>query len=139
MNLRHKTAPYSTSPSAPTRWLKGKGYLKGRILDFGCGHGRDCRYLHCGGYDPYWRPKRPKGKYDTVLCTYVFNVIESEKERNQVLKQIGRLLRVGGHAFITVRRDLKRTGYTSTGSFHGIVHLDLKSIHKTKNYEIYEL
>ena len=85
--------------------------LRGRILDYGCGHGSDVKYLEMSGmdvsgYDPYWLPEEPVGSYDTITCTYVLNVVGIDQEK-EIIERIRRLLSPGGRAFLTVRRDLK--------------------------------
>ena len=81
INHPYLTAIRQTTLSAPTRYLLQHGMLKGRILDFGCGFGFDADELKrqgydIAGYDYYYRPKYPEGKFDTILCNYVLNVLE---------------------------------------------------------------
>ena len=77
----HKTAITRTKMSAPVKFLKGQGLLQGRTLDYGCGKGFDADVLQCSKYDPHFSPELPKGKFDTIICNYVLNVIESEVVR----------------------------------------------------------
>ena len=94
--------------SAPVKFLKGQGLLQGRTLDYGCGKGFDADVLQCSKYDPHFSPELPKGKFDTIICNYVLNVIESEVVRLHTLEQIRLLLKPQGKAYITVRRDIKQ-------------------------------
>jgi len=107
----HKTAIRRNKASAPLSRLHGLGLLRGRILDYGCGHGGDVRYMKLHdmdvcGYDPYWSPDLPIGSYDTITCTYVLNVVDVEEEK-AVIERTRQLLSPGGKVFFSVRRDLK--------------------------------
>lgn len=82
INHPYLTAIKRTSLSVPTRYLLQHNLLKGRILDFGCGYGFDTDELKRQGYNItgydyyYYRPEYPVGKFDTILCNYVLNVLE---------------------------------------------------------------
>lgn len=140
------TAITRSKMSAPTKHLADKRLLKGRILDFGCGKGFDTDYLKQSGlditgYDPFFRPNLPQGLFDTIICNYVLNVLEVDKEE-EVLKTIKSYLNKEGIAYITVRRDIKKEGYRKHGkgyTYQRNVELTLPSIFKTKSYEIYQL
>jgi 2-polyprenyl-3-methyl-5-hydroxy-6-metoxy-1,4-benzoquinol methylase len=125
--------------SAPAAWLQGQGLITGRVLDYGCGHGADADALGADGWDPYWRPRANLGRYNTVLCTYVLNVLEDESAREEVIAAISRCLFPGGTAYITVRRDLTGPVHTSKGTFQDLVYLDLPSVRRTSGYETYAL
>ncbi len=68
--------------------LIGKGMS---VLDYGCGHGADVRYLQskkirARGWDPHYAPdKRGLQSADVVHLGYVLNVIEKPDERAQAL------------------------------------------------------
>ena len=147
-NQPHLTAIHRTEKSLPTRTLLKKGLLKGRILDFGCGHGVDTDELReegydIVGYDNYYRAKLPTGKFDTIICHYVLNVLE-RAEQTEVLMQISELLKPSGNAYFSVRRDLKdNIGFR----FHHIhkawtyqtnVVLPYTTIYKNTSFEIYQ-
>ena len=126
----HMTAIARRKPSAPVAALFKDNALRGRILDYGCGRGSDVAYLNahrieCSpvveGFDPHFSPSMPQGKFDTILCTYVLNVIEDYEERRRVLHRIADALAPGGVAYVTVRRDLDETGRTSKGTWQGII------------------
>ena len=111
MITSHKTAIRRNKASAPLSRLHSLGLLRGRILDYGCGHGSDIRYMKLHdmdvcGYDPYWAPNLPRGLYDTITCTYVLNVVDVEEEK-AVIERTRQLLSPGGRVFFSVRRDLK--------------------------------
>jgi SAM-dependent methyltransferase len=124
----HKTAIKRKRLSAPARYLKEAGLLKGRILDFGCGRGFDADALGAEGFDPYYRTQMPDGKFDTIICIYVLNVIPLDAQ-TETLIQISRKLRRGGKAYIAVRRDLRKEGLTSKGTYQRHVQLEWKVLH----------
>lgn len=112
--------------SRPTQFLQKKGLLKGRILDYGCGHGKDCDILGCEGYDPYYRPEKPEGHFDTIFCQYVLNVLPNLEDRQSVLDEIAVILKPEGKGYITVRSDKRNlNGFTSKGTWQGFIELDL--------------
>ena len=66
------------------------------VLDYGCGRGNDPRLLQeqgiaCTGWDPEYFPEGPRVSADVVNLGYVLNVIESAKERVEVLNDAWRL------------------------------------------------
>jgi hypothetical protein len=124
--------------SAPVKWLQNHGLLNGRILDYGSGRGFDADALKADRYDPYWHPIRPNGKFDTIICNYVLNVVNEETQMN-IIKDIQALLKKGGVAYISVRRDLKGKTRKVNRSIQRWVELDFPSIHKTGDYEIYKV
>jgi 2-polyprenyl-3-methyl-5-hydroxy-6-metoxy-1,4-benzoquinol methylase len=70
--------------------------FKGRILDYGCGFGFDTEDLKQKGfdiigYDNYYRPSFPEGKFDTIICNYVLNVLEPYAQA-EVLMNVSNLL-----------------------------------------------
>jgi len=122
--------------STPTRWLKENNLLKGRVLDYGCGRGKDAKVLGFDKYDLFWWPKRPTGKYDTIICNYVLNVVTEDVEK-EILKDVKSLLKPDGKAYFSVRRDC-RTGQTSKKTYQRIVDMDLPIIKKSsRQFVIY--
>jgi len=129
------TAIQRTRAPEPLRWLNNHNLIKGRALDYGSG--RQCWYdMVC--YDPYWRPVKLSGLFDTITCNYVLNVVPQATQRS-VLNKIHRLLRPGGTAYITVRRDIPRAGKQGRGTFQRYIKLGLPSIRRTSGYEIYKM
>ena len=143
----HLTAKERDKESYPTRWLIRNGLLKGNVLDYGCGYGKDVDFikttgLRCSGYDPHYAPDYPVQKFDTIICQYVLNVLLPE-EQADVLMSISELLKPKGRAYFTVRRDLKRTGYRQhfvhkLKTFQCNVVLPYQSILHNDFCEIYE-
>lgn len=139
-NKAHLTAIARTKPSNPVKYLYDSSKLNGRVLDFGCGRGADVRFLGCTGYDPHYSPEYPVGPFDTIVCNFVLNVIESDVERDGVLTKINDLLSADGVAYITVRNDKKRLhGETSKGTWQGLVELPFPQEKKTADWIMYRM
>lgn len=134
----HKTAITRKAPSVPMRYLYKQNLLRGKTLDYGCGKGFDAEYFKMDKYDPYYSPSKPKGKYNTITCNYVFNVIEPEKEP-LLLNEISQYLEEGGVAYITVRRDIKKEGFTSKKTYQRNVKLNLPILKETSTFCTYIL
>lgn len=103
----HKTAIQRRKPSRPLLVALELEAIKGRVLDYGCGRGKDCDYLQSLGvkvigYDPHFHPVKPKGKFNTVLMTYVVNVLSLE-ERDQAIIDAWGYVKRGGRLIITSR------------------------------------
>lgn len=143
----HLTAIERTDLSFPARFLFQKNYLKGEILDFGCGFGNDVKLLQqkglkIQGYDPFYFPEYPQQKFNTILCFYVLNVL-FELDQAQVLMEISHLLKAGGKAYFAVRRDLKREGFREhyvhkKPTYQCLVKLPFTSIYLDEYCEIYQ-
>ena len=117
------------------------------IIDYGCGRGGDVQFMRNNlgwtafGWAPYFSGF-PKNELDclrpnTVLCTYVMNVIESPADRQDILDDIYSLLSYREKpyssidygspsgpnpwqtrkAIITVRNDLAGEGLTGSGTW----------------------
>lgn len=143
----HLTAKDRKWPSYPTKQLWRLGLIQGRVLDFGCGLGADAHFLRDNkidavGYDPHYAPEYPDGKFDTILCHYVLNVLLGE-EQAHVLMAISELLKPTGRAYFTVRRDIRQSGFR-THTQHDCkvyqcnVALPYKSILAAEHCEVYE-
>lgn len=140
----HNTAISRKTASTPLRMLEKLGLLNGSILDYGCGKGADVKYLSEKGYttssyDPHWKPDDLGGsKYDTVLCTFVFNVIEKPDEES-LIDTLLEKVNEGGRCFVSVRRDVKVDGPTSRGYQRNVL-LDYPVVKELKgNYCIYKI
>lgn len=145
-NNWHLTAKERDKISFPTNWLEKNNYLHGKILDFGCGFGIDVTDLKkkgydCTGYDKFYFPEFSNEKFDTIICQYVLNVIQTD-EQHEVIMEISQLLEPGGVAFFTVRRDVKYEGYRmhkihKQPTFQCNVILPFKSVFVNEFCEIY--
>ena len=136
--MRDLSAPQRTAIkrarlSAPTRYLEDEGLLVGRVLDYGCGYGIDAGRLGFETYDPHFFPGMPQGKFDTIICHYVLNVVPVGVQ-NGIIRDIEQRLKPNGFAYLTVRRDL--TGHEPT---QRIVKLNLPVITENNGYCIYEI
>lgn len=134
-----KTAIRRNRPSAPARLLHERGLLRGRCLDYGCGKGDDVEAYGMTGWDPAHRPRRPRGRFDTVTCSYVLNVVDPE-DVPYILKDIRSLLRRRGRAYIAVRRDLGGKSRPGNGTTQWHVELDLPLVYqRSGQFAIYEM
>lgn len=143
----HLTAIERTSLSYPARVLLNQNKIKGKILDFGCGIGKDVELLKGKGndiigYDPFYFPEFPNEKFDTVLCFYVLNVLLPE-EQAEVLMNVSKLLKPNGKAYFAVRRDIQHEGFRihkihRKETYQCLIKLAYLSIYKNENCEIYE-
>lgn len=140
MSLAHKTAIRRRAPSAPMKEHERSGRLVGRVLDYGSGRGFDADYFSIERYDPHYSPDMPGGMFDTIVCNFVLNVIESEEERDAVVTDIRSMLVPGGRAYFAVRTDKANLrGTTKIGTWQGRVVLDLPVVARGSGFETYEL
>ena len=112
----HRTAIKRKTGSRPVRDLiEGKYLLNVKsILDFGCGHGGDAKYLReCHGgivnkHDPhpsFGTPRPTYSEYDMVTMIYVVNVIPREGDRRIALRNAWRMVAPGGLLFLASRTE----------------------------------
>jgi diadenosine tetraphosphate (Ap4A) HIT family hydrolase len=143
----HLTAKERETLSFPAKIILNKKLLKGEVLDFGCGFGKDVEVLNkkginITGYDKHYFPDYPQKRFDTIICFYVLNVLMTEEQAN-VLMEISQLLKPGGYAYFAVRRDIKQEGFRvhkvhQKPTYQCNVVLNYKSIFSNENCEIYE-
>ena len=143
----HLTAKEREKLSYPSRILFNQNRIEGSVLDFGCGHGKDVEELKgkgidISGYDPHYQPNFPTEKFDTIICHYVLNLIQKQ-EQAKVLYEISTLLKFGGKAYFSVRRDINKPGYRThfihkVKTYQTNVVLPFKTVFKNENVEIYE-
>ena len=116
-------------------------------MDFGCGYGFDTDELKrqgydITGYDYYYRPEYPDGKFDTILCNYVLNVLEPYAQA-EVMMNVTNLLAPTGTAFFAVRRDLTEEGFRLHAihrqyTYQCNVRLPFQSLERNASYELYQ-
>ena len=113
----HATAITRKVLSAPISAYLADHAPVGRTLYHGVG--RDiigASALGAEKYDPYHTDpeirKAPNGVFDEIHSHYTLNVV-SKSQGYEILSHIYGLLRVGGRAVISVRRDLTSAGLTS--------------------------
>lgn len=143
----HCTAKERNVISFPAKLLLQQNLLFGKVLDFGCGLGKDVEILlekniDIIGYDPYFFKDFPKEKFDTIICFYVLNVLQQEEQAN-VLMEVSTLLKPNGKAYFAVRRDVQKEGFRmhkihQKPTYQCNVILAYKSIFRNENCEIYE-
>jgi len=152
LTLSGRTARARRKLSAPGEYLLARGLLAGRVLDFGCGHGDLAKFIAAKEtqtspwpssieqWDPNFHDKKPRGKFDTVACIYVLNVLPP-RCRKKVLQEAQAYVKKRGRLYVAVRRDLSGEGKTSIGTEQYNVHLrkPFESIYRrSKSFEIYE-
>ena len=123
-------------PSSPAKWLHENRLLVGRTLDFGCGRGMDATTYDLEAYDPYWRSNMPTGKFDTIICIYVLNVVTIQ-QGGSIIEQIKEKLKPGGKAYFAVSRNLKRTK-GGRDCIQRRVTLSFPSVREVGSYQIYK-
>jgi diadenosine tetraphosphate (Ap4A) HIT family hydrolase len=143
----HLTAIERTSLSYPARILLNQKKIIGKVLDFGCGIGKDVELLKqkgfdIVGYDPFYFPEFPTEKFDTILCFYVLNVLLAE-EQAEVLMNVSNILKPNGKVHFAVRRDIQHEGFRihklhRKETYQCLIKLPYLSIFKNENCEIYE-
>jgi SAM-dependent methyltransferase len=112
----HKTAIARTTPSPAARLIRSEKLSKElgeirRILDYGCGRGRDVDYYRTNGYDadgydpyaPFGFSTLPTGLFDLITVIFVVNVLPNCWERLQVVKKAADYLRPGGYMLLVAR------------------------------------
>ena len=128
-----QTAISRKNMEAPLREIP----IKGKVLDYGCGRGQTADREGWEKYDPNWFPQVVFTNYDTILCTYVANVITKEDDRHALYKSL--MMVSGGRAtiYLTVRRNIKNTKTQIDIPEEEILSLGYKSFLKKRDYEIY--
>lgn len=140
----HLTAVSRKEMSLPLQHIMKKYTIHHKkILDYGCGRGEDVRQLlsraiKVEGYDPYYQPERPAGTFSVVLCTYVLNVLDPRKV-DDVIEDVFKYLNKWGVAFFTVRRNIRKEGFTSKGTQQWMVHLPFEKELETSEFCIYKV
>lgn len=138
--MPYRTAITRRKLSRPAQWLLESGLIQGRILDYGCGRGGDAKLLEAQRFDPHFQPYMPRGEFDTILCTFVLNVVDKD-DRKLTIKDVAKRLKPRGMAFFAVRRDMKgdyRAG-GKAGWNQYLVKLDMPLVYECSGFAIYML
>jgi hypothetical protein len=132
-------APDRTGLSKTARVLIDGDLIRGRVLDYGCGLGFDADQQGWEAYDPYYRPIKPTGLYDTVLVNHVANIL-TRASRAALFRAVNALLAPGGTAYISVARNIPASGKSGPRRrIQNYVVLTLPSIFADDEEEIYRL
>lgn len=104
-----RTAITRKKASRPLQAALELDAVKGKVLDYGCGKGHDVTELHMLGfkasrYDPNFFPRKPRGRFQTVLMTYVVNVLQPT-ERNAAILDAWKYVKKGGRLIVTSHTD----------------------------------
>jgi len=104
-----RTAISRKKASRPLRAALKLNAVQGKVLDYGCGKGRDIEELQAlgfkiVGYDPNFHPRKPRGRFQTVLMTYVVNVLQV-KERNAAIQDAWSHVKKGGRLIVTAKTE----------------------------------
>lgn len=116
IQLSAKTALKRRKLSAPMRTLVDHKMIRGRALDYGCGHGFDADSLGISKWDPNHSPIMPEGLFDTITMIYVTNTLGPEG-RYSAITRAAKRLRSHGRLFVAHRDDIKVTRQTKIGTF----------------------
>lgn len=142
-----RTAIRRNSMSLPCKYLLTHNLIAGRVLDYGSGYGYDAMALNkvgykCDMYDPHFTPAKPTGIYDTILCTYVLNVL-FHREREEVIENLRSYMDEDTNCFIAVRRDFPTREtflvHTALDTFQFYVELPYEIIYENAKFCIYQL
>jgi len=106
----HSTAISRNKLSAPLQGYLDRNEPKGKVLYHGVGRDEvGAKALGADKFDPYHPDEAvrqaPKGPYDEIHSHYTLNVVDKPTGFN-ILKHIHGLLKPGGKAVVSVRRDL---------------------------------
>lgn len=140
----HKTAMPRTKASRPCLFLLKKiGMYSDTLLDYGCGYGADCDWLGATGYDPYYRPTKPQGTFEVVMCNYVLNVLPTREEREELVRAAWNYVADRGYLFFAVRlaNEIKAKAVAGNWETHGDGFVTAKGTfqHGMTNEEVFEV
>lgn len=120
-------------------WLVSRNLVRGRVLDYGCGFGFDADHFAWCGFDPYYRQEQPTGKFDTIICNHVLNML-TRSSRRSALHAIRGLLSPTGIAWLIVPRNIPRAGKVALRRrIQNFVQLSLPSVYADERLEIYRM
>lgn len=132
-------APERTSLSKTASLLVDRGFVRGRVLDYGCGMGFDADQLGWCSFDPYYRPRRPEGVFDTIVVNHVVNIL-TRGSREALFAEIRNLLADDGVAYISVARNIPTAGKAGPRKrIQNYVVLTLPTVFADNEEEIYRM
>jgi len=132
-------APARAALSKTARVLLELQLIRGRVLDYGCGHGFDANNLGWDAFDPYYRPRLFRGPYDTIVVNHVINILTRDS-RAKLYAQVDALLTVGGAAYLSTSRNIPTIGKAGVRQrLQNYIVLTLASVYADDEEEIYEL
>jgi len=135
----YRTAIPRKTLSSPASALSRKGLIRGKVLDFGSGKSKDSEMLGGAKYDPHFSPKMPKGKYDTILMSFVLNTLK-EGNQKKALEAAQRKLKRRGILYATVRTDAKNLkGATTRGTYQTLVDMDYPIVARGNGFKTYKI
>lgn len=99
--------------NVPMKFWRDNDYLRGDVLDFGCGQDEH----EFAKYDPFTQPDTGplNRKWDTIVCNYVLQTQPAEHLIVQIAALIVHMLAPGGQALIAVRNDVKKDTSSTRG------------------------
>lgn len=133
------TAMKRNKPSGPLKFAIEENLIGREVLDYGCGRGDDVTHLlkfpdhfKVSGWDPNYLlvitnqvralPVKTdleiNKQYDTVLCTFVLNVL-TKKDRIKAINNVLKLTKKNGRAIFAVRST--KDGITGTPHEDGVI------------------
>src|SRR5262249_31403919 len=125
--------------SRTAQFLDCQRLLRGRVLDYGCGFGLDADQFGWEAFDSYYRQKLPEGRFDTIACNHVANML-TRANRRELFGAIQALLAVEGKAYVSVSRKIPREGKIALRKrIQNYVVLTLPSAFCDEELEIYRL
>lgn len=125
--------------SKTAQFLQEHRLLRGRVLDYGCGFGLDADQFGWEAFDPHYRQKVPEGRFDTIVCNHVANMLTRESRR-KLFQAIQALLTAQGRAYISVSRKIPKAGKLALRKrIQNYVVLTLPSVYCDDELEIYRL
>ena len=125
--------------SKTARFLDERRLLRGRVLDYGCGFGFDADHFGWEAFDPHYRQRLPAGRFDTIVCNHVANML-TRGSRRELFRAIQALLAPHGKAYVSVSRKIPRAGKIALRKrIQNYVVLTLPSVFRDDELEIYRL
>ncbi len=126
-----RTAMSRRDASPWARWISSElapAVAVTSVLDYGCGRGRDVRFLRdagidATGYDPapaHGATELPAGTFDLVTLIFVLNTIATPAERVAALKAAASKVAPGGKVLVVARSDASIARAATRGGWQGV-------------------